>query len=138
TWRSLINGSMVDGGLTTTSNGSPALICFTKIGLKPEITLSLWPVVRSNSGPILSSTVAIALEVKTLISAASAAPPWVRIVKSKKVAAVPTNVMALANNRSRVVHIPMPSQEFLNMSHSPYVLEPNYRVYCHDSGSVLG
>jgi hypothetical protein len=71
---SLINPSMVRGGLTTTSNGSPALICFTKLGLKPEITLSLWPVVRSNSGPI-SNTVEIALEVKTLSSAALAPLP---------------------------------------------------------------
>ena len=74
TWPSLTNASMVDGGLTTTSKGSPALIRFTKTGLNPEITSRAWPFVCSNSRPIFSSTVAIALEVKILTSAAPAKP----------------------------------------------------------------
>src|SRR5882757_10775311 len=67
-----ISPSRVLGGLIMTSNGSPALICLTKTGLNPVVTFSVFPVECSNSEPILSNTVAIAREVKILISAAAA------------------------------------------------------------------
>jgi len=42
---------------------------FAKPGLKPVVTLSLWPVVRSKDGPTSWSTVQIAREAKILSSA---------------------------------------------------------------------
>ena len=52
-----------------TSKDSPPSIRFTNAGPKPEVTLSLLPVARSNSGPIFSKTVAPARAVNTFISA---------------------------------------------------------------------
>src|SRR5205085_5502974 len=80
----------VGGVLTKTSNGSPALIWLRKTGPKPETTLSLWPVVRSKSGPTFSNTVAIALAVRILTSAAFATETCEKATDTPKLTAART------------------------------------------------
>ena len=69
----LLHSSRVAEPLTMTSNGSPALARCANAGGRSLVRLRRYPVVRSNSGPISASTVAIALAVHTLSSAGDCA-----------------------------------------------------------------